>query len=86
MIELAVSSKKLTLGGVMNELTSLFETPESKLTRKYRKEIDNCEDRVKEASSTEAPGLVHAYRRSIELRKEYLSDSRKTLKELLQVD
>ena len=86
MIELAVSSKKLTLGGVMNDLTSLFATPESKLTRKYRKEINSCEVRVKEAGSIAAPGLVHAYRRSIELRKEFLSDSRKTLKELLQVD
>ena len=68
----------------MTDLKSLFRTPEGNLTRKYRKEIDSCERRVQEADCIDAVGLVQAYQRSIELRKEFLSDSQKTLKDLLQ--
>lgn len=70
----------------MTDLKSLFRTPESNLARKYRKEIDSCERRVKDADSIDALGLVLAYQRSIELRKEFLSEVQKTLKDLLQVD
>jgi len=68
----------------MTDLKSLFGAPESNLTRKYRREIHSCERRVKQADSVDALGLVHAYQRSIELRREYLSDSQKTLKDLLE--
>lgn len=70
----------------MTGLKSLFGTPESNLSRKYRKEIHSCERRVQEADSVDALGLVHAYQRSIELRKEFLSDSKKNLKDRLRVD
>lgn len=56
------------------------------MSRKYRKEIHSCERRVQEADSVDALGLVHAYQRSIELRKEFLSDSKKNLKDRLRVD
>jgi hypothetical protein len=68
----------------MTDLKSLMGAPESNLTRKYRQEIHSCERRVQKANSVNAPGLVNAYKRSIELRKEYLSDSQKTLKDLLE--
>ena len=66
----------------MTDFKSLFRAPESNLTRKYRKEINSCERRLKEADSIDALGLVLAYQRSIELRKEFLIDSQKTSRNL----
>jgi hypothetical protein len=68
----------------MTDLKTLFRAPARDLTRKYSKEIHSCEQRVQKAESVDAPGLVHAYQRSIKLRKEYLSDSQKNLKDLLE--
>jgi hypothetical protein len=68
----------------MTKLKSLFGTPKSEQTRKYRKENDDRENRVLKPDSVSSPGLALAYRRSIDLRKEYLNDSQKTLKDLLE--
>lgn len=70
----------------MTGLKSLFRTPETNLSRKYRQEIHSCERRLQEADSIDALGLVHAYQRSIELRKEYLCNSQINLKALSKVD
>lgn len=56
------------------------------MSRKYRQEIHSCERRLQEADSIDALGLVHAYQRSIELRKEYLCNSQNNLKVLSKVD
>lgn len=52
----------------------ISSSPADNLSRKYREEINHCEYRALQANGMHAMGLVHAYQRCIETRRELLSE------------